>query len=166
MGCDDLLERERPGDDRREARIGEPLVDEPLPALQAGGVGGDFEQRVTTDRQPVSQDIEEGQRRRLRTQGAVEEQRSEASHRLDELLDRGPADRVENDPGPLAARGRHDLADQILLVGNHHVGRAGAPQVPRDLAPHAAEAADDVVVGIGIDHLLYPALLEHAAQLA
>ena len=43
---------------------------------------------------------------------------------------------------------------------------AGGPQVARDLPADAAEAADDVVVAEGIDHLLYPALLEHAAELA
>ena len=37
VGLDDLLERERPGDDRLEAPVGEPVVDEFLGSFQRAG---------------------------------------------------------------------------------------------------------------------------------
>ena len=43
---------------------------------------------------------------------------------------------------------------------------AGAAQVARDLAADAAEAADDEVVCVGVDHALGPPLVEQAAELA
>src|SRR5947209_19631458 len=56
---DDLLERERPGDDWLEAPVGQPLGDEPLPPLQPRGVGGDFHQAVAADRLALDQDVEQ-----------------------------------------------------------------------------------------------------------
>ena len=43
---------------------------------------------------------------------------------------------------------------------------AGGAQVARDLPADAAEAADDVVVGEGIDHLLVRRSSSNAAELA
>jgi hypothetical protein len=46
VGIDDFLERERPGNDRREASLGESLADESLSAFQAPWIdrdsGGDL----------------------------------------------------------------------------------------------------------------------------
>src|SRR5436305_968305 len=73
-------------------------------------------------------------------------------------------------PRPVAGRGRDPGRQSRFAVGrvgiDDHVLSAGGPQITRDLSPHPAEPAHDEVVAEGIDHLLYPALLEHAAELA
>ena len=47
---------------------------------------------------------------------------------------------------------------------DHHVLGARRVQVAGDLVPHAAEAADDVVVGERVDHLLHAPCCEQIAE--
>ena len=48
---------------------------------------------------------------------------------------------------------------------DHDERRADPPQVTRDLTADPAEPANDVVVCVGVDHLLGAPLLEQAAEL-
>ena len=92
-------------------------------------------------------------------------------------------DARDHAPGPVDAR----LLEHVVLGGlvldvrdprlggvltmlgvhvDHDERRADPLQVTGDLAADAAESADDVVVGVGVDHLLGAPLLEQAAELA
>src|SRR5439155_17930289 len=54
---------------------------------------------------------------------------------------------------------------EVVRVGvDHHVPRAGRPEVARHLSAHAAVAADDEVVGGGVDHALRAAFLEQLGE--
>jgi hypothetical protein len=102
VGLDDLLKRERLGDDRLQPAIRQTRVDERLGPFQTPGVARDLHHHVAADREPLSQDVEQGQRRRLRAQGPVEEDDAQTGRRLGEFGDGRAADGAENDAGSLA----------------------------------------------------------------
>ncbi len=106
------LERERPGDDRLEASVGEPLVDESLAAFQASRVARDFHQHVAADREPPAQDVEHGERCRLRAQGTVEEDRpTRAQREMGHGMDRGVRELAVE---PVGVQGEaRDSADRV-----------------------------------------------------
>ena len=112
VGLDDFLERERPGDDRLEASVGEPLVDESLAAFQASRVARDFHQHVAADREPPAQDVEHGERCRLRAQGTVEEDRpTRAQREMGHGMDRGVRELAVE---PVGVQGEaRDSADRV-----------------------------------------------------
>src|SRR6516225_3787473 len=76
MSLDDLLEREGLGDDRLQAAISQTLVDETFTTLQPGRVAGrerDLRQPKAAQDDGLSQQLQGGHSRRLRTQGPVDE---------------------------------------------------------------------------------------------
>src|SRR5262249_31417872 len=64
----DLVKRERPGDEGLEAAVCEPGVDELLRPVEARRVARDLQHHVAADRGPLSQNVEQGQGRRLRAE--------------------------------------------------------------------------------------------------
>src|SRR5262247_2173631 len=77
MSLDDLLKREGLGDDRRQAAISQAVGDEALTALQprrvAGRVERDLRQPKAAQHDGLSDQLQGGNSRRLRTQGPVDE---------------------------------------------------------------------------------------------
>src|SRR5271157_1125013 len=58
VGFNDLLEWERLGDDRPQATVGEPVVDEFLAAFQPCWIARDFHHHVAADRGPPGENVE------------------------------------------------------------------------------------------------------------
>src|SRR5215813_8483137 len=92
VGLDDLLQRERPGDQRLETTVRQPRVHELLALLEALRVRSDLQQDIASDRHPLAQNVEQRQRSRLRAERAVEEHNSRTGRRLHQLVHRGAAD--------------------------------------------------------------------------
>src|SRR6516165_373656 len=128
VSLDDFLKRERLGDERLEAARGESIIHERLRPFQTLRVGRDLHHHVAANRDPLAQDVEQGEWRRLRAQRAVEEQDPQPGRRLRELREGRAADGVEYDTRAFAARDPDDLLHQVLLVGGDDMSRARVQQ--------------------------------------
>src|SRR5262249_60176365 len=113
MSLDDLLEREGPGDDRLQAAISQALVDETFTTLQSGRVERDLRHPIAAQDDELSQQLQGGDSRRLRTQGPVEEDDAVGHRRSHELLHGRATHGGEDDPGALATGHAEDVLDQI-----------------------------------------------------
>src|SRR5262245_63427981 len=113
MSLDDLLEWEGLGEDRLQAAISQAVGDETFTALQprrvAGRVERDLRQPKAAQHDGLSDQLQGGHSRRLRTQGPVDEDDGAGHRRPHELLHGRAAHGVEHDPGALATGQAEDF---------------------------------------------------------
>src|SRR5512132_83802 len=84
---DDLVEREGPGDDRRECTVGQSALDECDSPGESRRIARDLEQRVSAQREAVRQRLEQREGSRLQAEEAVDEDRAALRRRVGKGLD-------------------------------------------------------------------------------
>jgi hypothetical protein len=129
VSLDDFLKRERLGDERLEPARSESVIHERLGPVQTLWVGRDLHHHVAANRDPIAQDVEQGQWRRLRAQRTVEEQDPQPGGRLSELSEGRAVDGVEYDTRALAARDPDGEFQLVMESGN------GPPRPPYERYP-------------------------------
>ena len=161
MRLDDLVQRERLGNDRRELAGRKPVHDELLGASELSQVAGDLGKDVAADRERFSDYVHQRQGCRLGTERTVLEQESALRHCGGQLSNRGTADGVENDTNPIAVRQSAHLCDEVLFVSRNDVPEAQAHDARRFVSLRVS-AIGIAPIMLAIWDAAIPTLLEAA----